>query len=130
MELKEIAEALANAIVSFFKSLDAISGDEPQTESVATEEPATSEVQTEEAELNEGYAIQLLASDKRVNGNDQQFKSYRGKVECYEGGGVLKYKYCYGEYKSREEAQRNLSTIRRTFKDAFVVHYKDGRIVK
>ena len=78
----------------------------------------------------EGYAIQLLASDKRVNGNDQQFKSYRGKVECYEGGGVLKYKYCYGEYKSREEAQRNLSTIRRTFKDAFVVHYKDGRIVK
>ena len=78
----------------------------------------------------EGYAIQLLASDKRVSGNDQQFKSYRGKVECYEGGGVLKYKYCYGEYKSREEAQRNLSTIRRTFKDAFVVHYKDGRIVK
>ena len=78
----------------------------------------------------EGYAIQLLASDKRVNGNDQQFKSYRGKVECYEGSGVLKYKYCYGEYKSREEAQRNLSTIRRTFKDAFVVHYKDGRIVK
>ena len=78
----------------------------------------------------EGYAIQLLASDKRVNGNDQQFKSYRGKVECYEDGGVLKYKYCYGEYKSREEAQRNLSTIRRTFKDAFVVHYKDGRIVK
>ena len=65
-----------------------------------------------------------------MNGNDQQFKSYRGKVECYEGGGVLKYKYCYGEYKSREEAQRNLSTIRRTFKDAFVVHYKDGRIVK
>ena len=78
----------------------------------------------------EGYAIQLLASDKRVSGNDSQFKSYRGKVECYEGGGVLKYKYCYGEYKSREEAQRNLSTIRRTFKDAFVVHYKDGRIVK
>ena len=78
----------------------------------------------------EGYAIQLLASDKRVSGNDQQFKSYRGKVECYEGDGVLKYKYCYGEYKSREEAQRNLSTIRRTFKDAFVVHYKDGRIVK
>ena len=87
-------------------------------------------VKEQAAKSAEGYAIQLLASDKRVNGNDQQFKSYRGKVECYEGGGVLKYKYCYGEYKSREEAQRNLSTIRRTFKDAFVVHYKDGRIVK
>ena len=91
----------------------------------------TKEVAKESAGKSvEGYAIQLLASDKRVSGNDSQFKSYRGKVECYEGGGVLKYKYCYGEYKSREEAQRNLSTIKRTFKDAFVVHYKDGRIVK
>lgn len=87
-------------------------------------------VKEQAAKSAEGYTIQLLASDKRVSGNDSQFKSYRGKVECYEGSGVLKYKYCYGEYKSREEAQRNLSTIRRTFKDAFVVHYKDGRIVK
>ncbi len=103
----------------------------PKTVESTPAKATTKEVAKESAGKSvEGYAIQLLASDKRVNGNDQQFKSYRGKVECYEGGGVLKYKYCYGEYKSREEAQRNLSTIRRTFKDAFVVHYKDGRIVK
>jgi N-acetylmuramoyl-L-alanine amidase len=103
----------------------------PKTaESTPAKATAKETVKEQAAKSAEGYAIQLLASDKRVNGNDQQFKSYRGKVECYEGGGVLKYKYCYGEYKSREEAQRNLSTIRRTFKDAFVVHYKDGRIVK
>ncbi|MBQ5830857.1 MAG: N-acetylmuramoyl-L-alanine amidase [Alistipes sp.] len=104
--------------------------DAKKAESVAAKATAKETVKEQAAKSAEGYAIQLLASDKRVNGNDQQFKSYRGKVECYEGGGVLKYKYCYGEYKSREEAQRNLSTIRRTFKDAFVVHYKDGRIVK
>ena len=103
----------------------------PKTAESTPAKATTKETAKESAGKSvEGYAIQLLASDKRVTGNDQQFKSYRGKVECYEGGGVLKYKYCYGEYKSREEAQRNLSTIRRTFKDAFVVHYKDGRIVK
>lgn len=104
--------------------------DAKKAESVAAKETAKETVKEQAAKSAEGYAIQLLASDKRVSGNDPQFKSYRGKVECYEGSGVLKYKYCYGEYKSREEAQRNLSTIRRTFKDAFVVHFKDGRIVR
>lgn len=104
--------------------------DAKKAESVAAKATAKETVKEQAAKSAEGYAIQLLASDKRVNGNDSQFKSYRGKVECYEGSGVLKYKYCYGEYKSREEAQRNLSTIRRTFKDAFVVHFKDGRIVR
>ncbi|MBR7115883.1 MAG: N-acetylmuramoyl-L-alanine amidase [Alistipes sp.] len=103
--------------------------DAKKAESVAAKATAK-ETKEQAAKSAEGYAIQLLASDKRVSGNDPQFKSYRGKVECYEGSGVLKYKYCYGEYKSREEAQRNLSTIRRTFKDAFVVHFKDGRIVR
>ena len=104
--------------------------DAKKAESVAAKATAKETVNEQAAKSAEGYAIQLLASDKRVSGNDPQFKSYRGKVECYEGSGVLKYKYCYGEYKSREEAQRNLSTIRRTFKDAFVVHFKDGRIVR
>ena len=79
---------------------------------------------------SEGYAIQLLASDKRVNINDSQFKSYRGKVRCFEGAGVLKYKYCYGAYATRAEAQKHLSEVRRTFKGAFVVHYDGDRVVQ
>ncbi len=79
---------------------------------------------------SEGYAIQLLASDKRVNINDSQFKSYRGKVRCFEGAGVLKYKYCYGAYATRAEAQKHLSEVRRIFKGAFVVHYDGGRVVQ
>ena len=77
-----------------------------------------------------GYAIQLLASDKKIKESDKQFKEYRSKVECYEGSGVLKYKYCYGNFATREEAQRNLATVRRSFKDAFVVRYSNGAIVK
>lgn len=105
------------------KKGDAVS--QKQTIEKRTTEPSESKAQS-----GEGYAIQLLASDKKIGGNDAQFKSYRGKVTCYEGGGVLKYKYCYGEYATRAEAQRNLAAVRRTFKDAFVVHYANGRIVK
>lgn len=78
----------------------------------------------------EGYTIQVMASDKKISLSDTQFKSYRGKVRCYIGAGALKYKYCYGEYSTRAEAQRNLATLRRTFSGAFVVHYNDGKIVK
>ena len=78
----------------------------------------------------EGYTIQLLASDKKISSSDSQFKSYRGKVECYIGSGALKYKYCYGSYSSRDEAQRNLSSVRKVFGGAFVVHFSDGKIVK
>ena len=79
---------------------------------------------------SEGYTIQLLASDKKISCSDGQFKSYRGKVDCYMGSGVLKYKYCYGRYDSRDEAQRNLSSVRKSFKGAFVVHFSNGKIVK
>lgn len=78
----------------------------------------------------EGYTIQVLASNKQIALNDTQFKSYRGKVKCYIGAGALKYKYCYGSYSTRAEAQRNLATLRRAFSGAFVVHYDDGKIVK
>ena len=77
----------------------------------------------------DGYAIQLLASDKKISGSDSQFKSYRGKVACYVGGGKLKYKYCYGNFATRAEAQRKLTEVRRTFKDAFVIHYRGDKIV-
>lgn len=102
---------------------------QPKKESTAKNE---SQPQKEEvkAEVSDGYAIQLLASDKRVKSTDSQFKSYKGKVKCYIGGGVLKYKYCYGTFATRAEAQRNLAEVRRSFKDAFVVHYNDDRIVK
>ena len=108
---------------------DMTSEPQPKKESTAKSElqPQKEEVK---AEVSDGYAIQLLASDKRVKSTDSQFKSYKGKVKCYIGGGVLKYKYCYGTFATRAEAQRNLAEVRRSFKDAFVVHYNDDRIVK
>ena len=92
---------------------------------------ATKAVESAAPQKNKsGYAIQLLASDKKIKESDKQFKEYRSKVECYEGSGVLKYKYCYGNFATREEAQRNLAAVRKSFKDAFVVRYSNGAIVK
>lgn len=77
-----------------------------------------------------GYTIQIMASDKKIDSRDSEFGPYRGKVSCYEGAGALKYKYCYGEFPTRAEAQRSLAAVRRSFRDAFVVRYEEGRIVK
>lgn len=97
----------------------------------AAEKPKEEAKKVEEkATASEGYTIQVMASDKKLSSSDSRFKSYKGKVKCYVGAGVLKYKFCCGEYSTRSEAQRNLATIRRTFSDAFVVHYSDGKIVK
>ena len=98
-----------------------------------TQEPKTVVAQNQErqAEVSDsGYTIQILASDKQVKTSDSQFKGYRGKVNCYIGGGVLKYKYCYGSFTSRSEASQQLAAVKRSFKDAFVVRYSQGKIVK
>ena len=147
----ELARMLCNAVKEYFAHLDRAAGvevadavvesqpvveepveekaEEPvKVESVKQEQ--VSEAKSEPESANEGYAIQLLASDKRLNLSDAQFKSYRGKVVCYEGSGVLKYKYCFGEFATREEAQRTVSAVRKVFKDAFVVRYEGDNIVQ
>ena len=147
----ELARMLCNAVKEYFAHLDgtasamvrdnvveevptAMEKENLVAENVSVAEPAKQEVVADKAEAveasAEGYAIQLLASDKKLKTSDAQFKTYRGKVKCYEGSGVLKYKYCYGEFATRAEAQQNVAAVRKIFKDAFVIHFSDGKIVK
>ena len=146
------ARMLCNAVKEYVGHVNRLAGvattfvepaEEPEVEQkpaiepkLVTPEPkevkavkAEPEKKAEVAE-SDGYAIQLLASDKKIKTSDSQFKSYRDKVECYIGGGKLKYKYCYGRFATRAEAQRKLAEVKRTFKDAFVVHYNGENIVK
>ena len=96
-------------------------------EATPTTTPTSDAVEQKE---QSGYTIQLLASDKAIKENDSQFKNYRSKVVCYMGGGVLKYKYCHGSYPTRQAAQQDLTAVKRTFKDAFIVRYEGENIVK
>ena len=143
------ARMLCNAVKEYVGHINRLAGvttemvepSEPEVQEVAqpkskeeskveTKSVPTETKNVEKEATKEGYTIQLLASDKRVKATDSQFKGYRGKVACYEGGGKLKYKYCYGDFSTRAEAQRKLSEVRRSFKDAFVVHYNGDKIVK
>ena len=146
------ARMLCNAVKEYVGHVNRLAGvattfvepvEEPAEEQKPAAEPKVvtpepKEVKADKAEPekkaevaeSDGYAIQLLASDKKVKTSDSQFKSYRDKVECYIGGGKLKYKYCYGRFATRAEAQRKLADVKRTFKDAFVVHYNGENIVK
>lgn len=156
----ELARMLCNAVKEYVGHINRLSGGnvgeeveqtpaqttttpevkvQPQTEkketaAVKPAQPAavkSAAVKTaEKKQPSEGYTIQVLAADKKISLSDSQFKGYRGKVKCYLGSGALKYKYCYGEFTTRSEAQSNLSALRRTFNGAFVVHYRDGNIVK
>lgn len=129
----EIASAIANAVVSFFNGLDAISGDEvvPQTTSDSTSviQEATETMVVEEAEVSEGYTIQLISSVSEVDIYDYQFKGYKGRVRLMMGTGRFKYKYCYGSYATREAAKRDLPTVQKTFKDAYIVYFEGDNIV-
>ena len=123
---KEMATAIADAIISYFKALDG-SSVEPVAEVANEQSP---EVQSVVAEVAEGYTIQLISSMHSVDVNDYQFKSYKGEVRELIGTGKYKYKYCYGVYSTPSEAQGELKEVRKTFKDAYVVYFRGGDIVK
>lgn len=76
------------------------------------------------------YAVQLIASTKRVPLRDRQFKSYRGKVAEFASGGRFRYKYCVGRFDTRKQAEAKLAEVRREFRDAFVVSCRGDRIVQ
>lgn len=124
----EIATAIADAIVSFFRGLDTISGDD---DGVVVQTASQSDVAVVESSSapNEGYTIQLISSTYEVDINDYQFKGYKGKVRLVMGTGRYRYKYCYGSYATRDAAKRDLAEAQKTFKDAYIVYYKDGNIV-
>jgi N-acetylmuramoyl-L-alanine amidase len=125
---QEMATAISDAIVTYFKTLyGGDSADSGEDADVAETKPVES---GESERVDEGYTIQLISSAKRVNVDDSQFKGYKGRVKEIMGSGSYKYKYCYGSYATSADAQKDLKEARKSFKDAFVVKYRDGAIVK
>ncbi len=140
----ELSDALSDAIVQFIKNLNAMQqytemGDaSEQTESTEVQPSQPSQPSSEESPAatdttdasGVGYAIQLLSSKTELSIDDSQFKAYRGRVAKVMGEGAYKYKYCLCGYKSRSDAQADLEEVRKSFKDAYVVYYEAGCIVK
>ena len=119
---KEMATAITDAIITYFKALD---GRSVEVASEVVEQPVDGV-----KEVDEGYTIQLISSTYSVDTNDYQFRDYKGKVKELLGSGKYKFKYCYGTYRSAAEAKVALRDVRETFKDAYVVYFRGGEIIK
>lgn len=72
------------------------------------------------------YKIQLFTSPTRIKAGSTQFKGL-SPVEFYKEKGL--YKYTYEASTSQREIERKLPTVRKKFKDAFIVKFRNGQKV-
>ncbi len=109
--VSEIAESIYGGIKEYIEMVNKTSKSTPQ--------------KSNDSQLKSGYTIQILSSIKRVSLNDRQFKSYKERVWERVTEDKYKYKYYVGKYRTRDEAADDLSAVRRTFKDAYIVAFKN-----
>ena len=64
------------------------------------------------------YTVQLMASATQVPVSSAQFRDYKGKVKQFTSEGRFPYKYCVGEYETRDAAQRKAAEVRKVFPGA------------
>lgn len=72
------------------------------------------------------YRVQFLTNETKLSDKSKQFKGL-SPIYCYKHEG--RYKYTYGETTDPEEAQEILKKVKKKFKDAFIVAFRDGRRV-
>ena len=73
------------------------------------------------------YRVQFLTSERKLPETSKQFKGL-SPVYCYKDKGV--YKYTYGETTSEKEAVEIQKKVRKKFKEAFIVTFRDGKRVR
>ena len=69
------------------------------------------------------YKIQIMVSPKKYGEKNSCFKGL-SPVSYYRENGL--YKYTYGETTDRKKLLQELPRVRKLFKDAFIISFKDG----
>ncbi len=126
----EIAQAMCDAVKEYSKHVEKLRlGEQKSLQTAQLSQPETvASSQSSESKLQSGFTIQLMASPEKVELDSERFKGYKGRVREYTASGRYCYKYCYGEFKSRAEAQNELTKVRESVKDAFIVRFEGSRI--
>lgn len=127
---KEIAGAIFRAVKQYVENvrrsllLDSTPQQQaaPDTQPQKREESAKPKAKAQP--VVKRFAIQLLASVKRIPTNHPELKSLRGKVWILESTGTLKYKYCYGDFADKATAQKHIESVRKEFPQAFIITYE------
>lgn len=134
---KEIAGAIFRAVKRYVENVNrALLIDSTAAPTTASQQPkeqpkAQTKVQTKEvakpkvqSATVKRYAIQLMASVKKIPTDHPELKGYRGKAWILESSSsALKYKYCYGDFADKATAQREIEVVRKEFPQAFIITY-------
>ena len=71
------------------------------------------------------YRVQILSASKKIAANSSELKEYRGKAHERQEGG--RYRYYVGECGTYAEVLELQGKVRKSFKDAFAVAFRDGK---
>lgn len=122
---RQMAEAIADAIVEYMKRLDqmTVSGSSTTESTVLESTPVENSSSVKSEATSQGYTIQVMASATHLECSASRFGSLASKIEEFEGKGTYKYKYCYGRFATLAEARTALSKVQESFKDAYIVQF-------
>lgn len=129
---KEIAGAIFRAVKQYVENvrrLLLLDGTTSQTAPAVTpqkkqDKTESAKPKTKASSTVKRYAIQLMASVKRIPTDHPELKSYRGKVWVLESSSALKYKYCYGDFADKATAQQYITEVRKDFPQAFIITHE------
>jgi N-acetylmuramoyl-L-alanine amidase len=126
---KEIAGAIFRAVKQYVENvrrLLLLDNSAPATPTPQPQKKQESAKPTPKAQpAVKRFAIQLLASVKRIPTDHPELKSLRGKVWVLESNNSsLKYKYCYGDFADKATAQKHIESVRKEFPQAFIITYE------
>lgn len=115
---KKIAANIYRAFVKYKKNYDTVI-DIPE-EKMAASAGVRNEKETETEESSaerQRFGIQIFTSSKLLKKGAPEFK---GREKRYFKKGNL-YKYYIGDYDNKEDAERDLKKVRKSFPDAFII---------
>ena len=118
---KKIAEALFGAFCEYKEIVDK-SASEARLAAVMAAEDSKSEPEPAKSDIE--FCIQLCSAKKSIPTSGGRFRSVDGEVAERRIGDWYKY-YLVG-YPTREKASEALASVRKVYKDAYVVAFENG----
>lgn len=137
-----IATAIASAFTSYYQASrgkrtsakadttpESTVAGSPEEPTAASEEPAPSQGGKSSSKgtstSRESWRVQFLSSPEKIDTSDPRFKKLPTAVERIQVGRI--YGYFLAPMSSKAEAQRALRALPAVYKDAYIVHYRDGK---
>ena len=124
---ESLAKSIFNAFRSYKREYDKKSYVFNSDKSAQQNTLSTSDEESRVTGNDVEYRIQLFVSSKKYDENATIFKGLK-PISYYKEGAI--YKYTYGSSTNKNEIESKIKGARKSFKDAFIVEFKDGKRIK